>query len=704
MLPTLGRWLLSVHGRACQVRALATLGRGTSYGTTEAVVSVPAKSILALSSMSYDALGEELMKKGRHHVGKQELLDEIIRRATSGGMPPSLFRSACFVANASGLHTRCIELHVMYSRTHANKLEFALHDSVVESAFALRSSEVLEAIVKSAVWKVAHSPEEVTSELACFRALWRAVVLVASSSLASPSSSPEPDNMRALLGRSESEEDEDSGAQSCSHRSQVPTVRSLPPLVRRFGTPQQWASPRRIWSLLASCCPSVCDTEQGFGEFMVRVLRYVLYATIDDGEMLFYQHCNQYLYRTRPCASLAIANIRSCSKAGAVDVASAYFEGYLQHCQQKNAVEELVIHAYLSLLASVGNNEKIVRTVKRFLESNRSVAGATASPTARGMLGRARWSDASTASLGPSVLAQGVRAAAECRDGLFIREVAQLLLYGTTPSVVAPSGVERFTCVHALARCGTPHYEALLELCITNHIVEVDSEEICFLLLQYAINAVRPETVFRKALDTLSATSQRALSDRIVTSILQLCLRCELPSMLQHYRKYCFEGGTGPLDKPLRSQSLRRQWVDLLIIWADRRRYELSASERQFICAELAKVEISNSTSKAAQGYRNHIAMLQHDAQHEPLKHFKTKGVISPPPPLRDTRCHFLQLRAAHLSVVSSRCSLPISTLVGERGDLACPWSLRRPITADEKFVRLALMELHRLQRAVISP
>ena len=93
----------------------------------------------------------------------------------------------------------------------------------------------------------------------------------------------------------------------------------------------------------------------------------------------------------------------------------------------------------------------------------------------------------------------------------------------------------------------------------------------------------------------------------------------------------------------------RRQWLEELIVWADRRRYFLSTAEKKYVLTEIctslqiADIDVRSNNLRYLDGYRTQIALLLHDVKYDSVTVFKATGdVPSSPSVLLDSRLQFL--------------------------------------------------------------
>jgi hypothetical protein len=120
------------------------------------------------------------------------------------------------------------------------------------------------------------------------------------------------------------------------------------------------------------------------------------------------------------------------------------------------------------------------------------------------------------------------------------------------------------------------------------------------------------------------------LSERCANQVLQLLHRIEHADYARWYR----------LARSL--GYFRRQWVEMLVLWADRRRYALRREEREYVLEQFRAAGASQA------GLRPMLALLRFDAEHQPLEQFKQSGggVVVPEhvaPTVLDPRVHFLR-------------------------------------------------------------
>ncbi|KPA82117.1 hypothetical protein ABB37_03263 [Leptomonas pyrrhocoris] len=195
------------------------------------------------------------------------------------------------------------------------------------------------------------------------------------------------------------------------------------------------------------------------------------------------------------------------------------------------------------------------------------------------------------------------------------------------------------TTLSALSKCQLPHYEQdYLQPAQDGGVVQCTDEFYYGCLLQDAHNSMNP---VQRAAEVLARMSDAKvpLTAPLVSRLLKLYLRVEAVEFLAVYRHAAEE------------LHLRRGlWTDQLVLWADRRRYFLSADDRAYIVDEVLKSRNVSDVSRLLPmlgGLRAQFALLHYDFTHAACDRFLQDGTLpDDAPTMQDSRAHFLTTRA----------------------------------------------------------
>lgn len=348
--------------------------------------------------------------------------------------------------------------------------------------------------------------------------------------------------------------------------------------------------------------------------------RAVMYSLTDEGEM----HAMRTLLDRGAvlCAKeqplqLQVAQLKSCRAGLWTDQAETY---YLDATHGRSHVDEILLFTYMSVLQAAKDYKRMADVGTAVFES-----GATPSH---------------------SVVAMIAQAAGEEQLPALVERAYELIVGGTGEQDRAPARFPVFACLGSLAKCGVADFRERLESCIAAGLAEDAPEGVCFLLLQHAMHTTDPASAYRAVEAEVEALSP--MTERVYNQILQLQLRVDDPRLLATYRRAVYTSGF-----------MRQPWLELLVTWADRRRYAITDEERDFVLAEVRKHRgTTDATSDGLGGMRPMVALLQHDQSAQPLRRFRDAKVITDPPPLVDPRVHFL-LRRQQRSVAVPRWDAP---------------------------------------------
>jgi hypothetical protein len=370
----------------------------------------------------------------------------------------------------------------------------------------------------------------------------------------------------------------------------------------------------KVWSAMKKYTQGkgAHDTHD-FSAVFRTISRFIRYGkNRDGGEMHSFRWLvdhNLLLCATAKPLQLHVNLLRSCKPGHWAEQAAAYYDAYRE---KTVALDEVVLHAYLTVLQAAKDYPRI------------AALGATllAGP------------EASTVSA--TVLAIIAQAASEVPRPDVVEAAYTNVIERATRDVA--SRYAAFACLTAAGKCGDRTFMTRLEYCLEHGIIEQSSEGWVYLVLQHAVYAVDPASAAEPALQRLRR-GDPAPSERIYNQLFQLYLRLDSPEFLRTYLEATAAG------------FFKTPWLELLITWADRRRYELDDADRDAVLRAVKDRPLPQSSAGAGDaadgvaGVRPMHALLQHDSANQGRKLFREAGVVADPPRLMDPRVHFLRTR-----------------------------------------------------------
>ncbi|RNF05464.1 uncharacterized protein Tco025E_07776 [Trypanosoma conorhini] len=582
------------------------------------------------------------------HAHVSELLSRRVQEATV-----KCVREYAQLAHVAKLHKLCLQVYyartraatVVVSATEINDMNvgnFAVSDFVVDSAYALRSTPDLVRLASDCVKHLQHVPSlgwEMMSAFSLVRAFWRCVCIASNRE-----GRPDAESKQAL-------QDAAYIYDEC----------------------------------MALVYPDSCE-ELSTQDAIHRVQRFVQYASsADEGEMLFFRFCLQKGFLRRPRDAVRgggddkgtgtnvsgafeggriteeqwfyASLIATCRAGNHVDSALQYFDdigsflGIVQvSCndllrsaarkllcdgskppeegrgpKKRNSMEEVseyLIFQLLNVLQTAKDNGKIVFIARAMLRDGVQ-------------LGISVWSIVLIAAGEMRAVDLALAAFTQAKDAL-----------GHDGNAMDRRGNEYLlqTAIHALSKCQVPRFEEdYLRPCQEGKLMHCTNEFYFCALLQHAHNSMDPATGAEEVLRRMTEKGV-PLTTRIISRLIKIYLRIESPKLLPLYQHATQELGTFKLS-----------WLDELLLWADRRRYNLSHEERKYILDEVQRVHGTKGMRGDLGGLRTQYALLKYDYEHTPLEVFASTS--HPPeaePTILDSRVHFL-IKNPHCVVHSPR-------------------------------------------------
>ena len=359
-----------------------------------------------------------------------------------------------------------------------------------------------------------------------------------------------------------------------------------------------------VWDLMARGSQAPGFQSTSFAQAKRSIGRFIRYGRErDSGEM----HSMRWLVDRQLCRSsvtkplqLYVNLLRSC-KSGQWPHEAASI--YAEYAAANNIVDDVLTHAYISVLQAAKEYGLIADLGEQLL--NEDDAPST------------------------TVIAMIAQAASELpRPQLVLRCYDLILDQADSQST---SRYAAFACLTGIGKCGVVDFMARLETCVERGIIEDSAEARCYLVLQYANYAVDPKAAASPAVDAIR-TGAVAPTERIYNQLFQLYLRIDSDEMVSGIAAAASAGFR------------RTQWAELLLTWADRRRYELTPKIRQEIL-EIVRGYGIRDVSDHLPSCRPMLALLQHDETTSARQVLQQEGRVVDPPRLMDPRVHFLRTR-----------------------------------------------------------
>ncbi|PBJ69881.1 hypothetical protein TcG_05508 [Trypanosoma cruzi] len=216
------------------------------------------------------------------------------------------------------------------------------------------------------------------------------------------------------------------------------------------------------------------------------------------------------------------------------------------------------------------------------------------------------------------------------------------------------------TAINALSKCQVPRFEEeYLQPCHDQQLMHCTNEFYFCALLQHAHNSMDPANGAEEVLRRMKEKGT-PLTTRIISRLMKIYLRIESPKLLELYQHATQQLGT-----------FRPSWLDELLLWADRRRYELTHGERKYILDEVQRVHGIKGMQGDLGGLRTQYALLKYDYEYSPLEVFASTSY--PPetePTILDSRVHFLLKHphcvAHNIETWRNGCTFWINNTVGD--------------------------------------
>lgn len=667
-----------------------------------------------------DELQHHAIRLGKQAVNRADrgeahaLIGEACRRAAL--FTPRCFRDMCIMAASAQLYEECLQLFRARWESNRDDPGFVPLDCVVDAAFHLEDIAGLQWIAELAASRLVKYSREILCDFVLWRILWRLACLRIRST-ATPQMHTAVTEAAEEIWRERIRVTNPSVFARVEERSEQSAVTHFaldPKRLRRQRTIEGkgFDSLFRQIERIARYNDVAADPSEGS----------------DEGEMKFFAFCREMdFFRFHPeefakstsssasgvaLASSGLEAMTPMPPVAAVHVETYYF-GLVSTCRRGLHVDEAIrlYHECRSSLiagnknaaaapATDGGSPLLANDQRDTTEdANMSesflfhvFAVLQAARSFRQLLVIARPILAQNTSLSAAVWSQVLLAAGEEKDSVVARqgyEYATSILRQNqipTPRGDSRSSMEYLlqTSLHALAKCHSAEFEvSFLNPVLADHLVPLSNEAIAFMMTQNALHAPDAHEALPRIREWMAAHNV-PLSTRIVSLMFKVLLRLEsFDDMMRLYQEViplCSghvnrDDPTNHLEatdeSPQPTQiAFKRIWVDEMILCSDRRRYDLSQSQRQFLTQEVFRVygkfEIDDRgkfSTTALEGLRTQVAMLLHDHQHNPLVKFQQRReeaqmegrqghtVGAPPPPLLlDPRLYFFTRRPSCLS------------------------------------------------------
>ena len=537
---------------------------------------------------------DQLSKTARQRTCHPDLplaIDAIAARVSL--VPGRVVHRAVVAAEHAGLHASCVGLffawHGHVVGTNSDTLLFTVTDAVVDAAFALQRHDDLVRIAEIASAKVRATPNDVPSDFAVCRALWRLVCL---------------ENRWRVAG-------------DASKLAAVAT-RCADVLSRHLRVSSQGSSPV-LAALSDDAVLRACR-------------RFVRYARgKDDGEMHWFYFCHRHhlLRNSRPpegsdtaaahpnATAIYLALLRSCKPGVWCDAALAYYHELRRHPSMSGRITEIVVHALLGVLTAGKEYKLILPLIPGLLASD-----PPPSHTVLGVLAAAA-----------SEVPGNTHLVLDCWSLILRADDASNVDAGSNEVSERPSPFSVFHVLTALGKCGVENFPELMNLALNRKLIRRDPESEAFLRLQWAHNTNEAAEVMRSVERSLQqAQSPVPLTERLCNQMLQIALRSDTDDMIERFQHFVNDLGF-----------YRGQWLELLVLWSERRRSTLTADQLAFVAGNVRRHAGVNLDADEFNGMRPAAALILHDDKIGSLAAFRRSGAIPPPSPIADPRAHMLR-------------------------------------------------------------
>eukprot|EP00758_Cryptobia_borreli_P019952 Tbor_TRINITY_DN92_c0_g1::TRINITY_DN92_c0_g1_i1::g.15153::m.15153 len=634
------------------MRCLITEGyMSSSMPSSTNTMTVGDKLRQQLEVSTSEALVDRLGKYSKDFISPEQLpvvtaiLDEVTSRRVSV-LTIKEYRDVIHLAFISGNHEMVLRAYKERLTSSGKDIKFTVYDLIVESAYYLERVNELKELAFRCRNKLQDSPREVIADFSLCRCFWRLVCL---------STLKEAD--RSL--RKEALEAAETVWNNCI--CDVSTG-----LINRISAKEAITETRR--HILYSKVAHVSSSQQHANKHRTRG---------ENGEMAFFQMCKRKnILRTtswsmtekKKSDNFWCGLIRTCRAGKYSEVALEYLEELREPFTEDNNVchgfiaypEDDLSFEIQDLKEEIhdSNSEYVNSSNETLIEGNTAshVIGVSelvlyatfailqhAKDYANVVtLGKRLLRDPNTSFSRTLWVALSV-AAGEVRDLPLAIDAFHAICDSESPTPFAV-----YSSLLAISKCHTPDFEQLyLQVSLARGLISNDQEIISYLILLNGLTSVDPLSSAHKVLKSMQE-SGTSISVRVSSLIFKILLRCESPEFLAFYKKVVDEFG---LFKSI--------WVEELILWADRRRYFLSKSDRKYILDEAKRnfgvSDVKSDNLGGLEKLRTHLAGIQHDYLHDPLAGFLKdgKGWISPEPSFMDSRMHFLVKKKACIESTS---------------------------------------------------
>eukprot|EP00796_Vickermania_ingenoplastis_P007199 gene7199-5059_t len=546
-------------------------------------------------------------------VQLQELLQHRMTMVS-----PKVLHEHMHLAFVSRFHQLAVD--IFYRSIQVAPQMFMLSEYVVDAAYALESSTDLTQMALYAAAKMTETSKsgagrELMAEFSLLRILWRLMCLY---------------------------------EHACSEEARGVHVKCPP---GQYATDAE-----RVYQHIVSNFPPQSTASTILFSFFRRLTqRLIKYdRSGDDGEMMFYRECYSRrllpapvslpvgggadstfatdLLRSAKTSPMLAADITetelfyatligTCIAGRHVSAATSYYEG-LRHLFGIGAsssptaqIAEFVVYRLLSVLQANRENAAITQLARRLL--------AEGSPISISV-----WS--------VILVSAGETRAADVALHAYQFALEQL---ERNQASADQRGNEYLlqTALNALSKCQVPDFEAkYLQAARDAGALHCTDEFFAACLLQEAHNSTDPINKAR-AIRRRITEDGVPMTARLVSRFLKIYLRAEDSEYLPTYQY-----ATGE------RQLFRRPWLDGLLLWADRRRYALTPTQRKYILQEV-RLRLGPNAKEHLGGLRTQHALLEYDTGVQPCEYFMQHHKPPPEPPsVQDPRVHFLVRRPSN--------------------------------------------------------
>lgn len=641
-------------------------------------------------TLSGDELHHEIHSLNRHPVYRYRpndslpVLAEVLDRCNT--ISHRTLQMAFHLAHGCKHYQYCIRLYLKRQRSHQNDIANSLIDDVIDSAYYHGNMDQLKECVVAGIHHLRNTPDDIPTSVAVVRGFWRIVCLWSrlrrrivkqqgAASLNLNATSAEREANREALDQAV--EGIDASAQQAA--AEVWETLHLVNGLEGFRS----CPFDRVYRATQQCVLYGQETDEGECHFYRMAWQHQLFSTMLIDSAV---GGNTPLPTNRQPLTLQVAMLKAAKQGQWVDAAQSFFD---EASEGLDSVEEVLVHHLFAVfkeakehgrISSVGGD--LIRRGANFSSTMLRIIGTAGSEEQQrdvvSLVFDAMYAKASASE--DTNLAAG---------GQFEDEEGE----GNSASN-SVSKFSMFMCLAALGRVGDPDFHKRMNDCIEKGWVNVGDEARVFLLLQHANHAANPVAEAAPAIAILKKAAEDVDTLNLLVSSTRRRRQnhdsSRAQQLLSDPTSRFFENTPGQLEDQLREANealtalhsernfhqlinyqlitedpgmvdtfrtavdgrgyFQWRWLERLVNWASKRRYNLSADDQQYIVALVKKHQ---KKTKSDSGHvdelagldkiRAHYSLLLHDVETQSCRNFAERGVVTAPPKLQDPATYFLR-------------------------------------------------------------